>query len=100
MIGHLPDTLYRNYLTAYLGFPQPCFFSTDYFPLIPWFFLFVTGYFLFRLTSEKGWNEKLFARGQFPLLNFLGRHSLMVYLLHQPVLYGLGILIFEFLLTR
>lgn len=100
VIGHLPDTLYRNYLTAYLGFPQPSFFSTDYFPLIPWFFLFVTGYFLFRLTSEKGWNEKLFARGQFPLLNFLGRHSLMVYLLHQPVLYGLGILIFEFLLTR
>ena len=94
VIGHLPDALYRNYLTAYLGFPQPSFFSTDYFPLIPWFFLFVTGYFLFRLTSEKGWNEKLFARGQFPLLNFLGRHSLMVYLLHQPVLYGLGMLYF------
>ena len=100
VIGRLPEALYRNNLTAYLGFPQPDFFSTDYFSLFPWFFLFVTGFFLQRITSGKGWNEKLFARGQFPLLNFLGRHSLLVYLLHQPVLYGLGILIFEFLLAQ
>lgn len=93
----LPDFLYRNHLTTFLGFPHPQFFSTDYFPLLPWFFLFVTGFYLFRITTEKGWNEKLFARGQFPLLNFLGRNSLLVYLLHQPVLYGLGMLYFYFL---
>ena len=97
VICPLPDALYRSNLTAYLGFPQRGFFSTDYFPLIPWFFLFVTGYFLFRITSRRGINEKLFARGQFPLLNWIGRHSLPVYLLHQPVLYGLGILFFELL---
>lgn len=90
----LPASLYRNLLTAYLGFPPRSFFSTDYFPLIPWFFLFVTGYFLFRLLDSKGWNEKLFARGHVPVLNWLGRHSLIVYLLHQPVLYGLCLLIF------
>lgn len=90
----LPDWLYRNNLTAFLGFPQKSFFSTDYFSLLPWFFLFVTGYFLFRITTAKGWNEKLFARGQFPLLNWIGRNSLLVYLLHQPVLYGLGMLYF------
>ena len=94
VICPLPDALYRSNLTAYLGFPQRGFFSTDYFPLIPWFFLFVTGYFLFRITSRRGINEKLFARGQFPLLNWIGRHSLPVYLLHQPVLFGLGILFF------
>jgi len=93
----LPDWLYRNNLTAYLGFPHRGFFSTDYFSLLPWFFLFVTGYFLFRMTSAVGWNERLFAKGRFPLLNFLGRNSLLVYLLHQPVLYGLGILIFQIL---
>ena len=93
----LPDALYRNHLTAYLGFPQHSFFSTDYFSLFPWFFLFVTGFFLHCMTSKKGWNEKLFTRGQFPLLNWIGRHSLLVYLLHQPLLYGLGILIFKFL---
>lgn len=97
VICDLPDWLYRGYLTAYLGFPHPAFFSTDYFPLLPWFFLFVTGYFLFRTTSCRGWNETLFAKGPFPLLNWLGRNSLLVYLLHQPVLYGLCMLYFYFL---
>ena len=97
VIGSLPEALYRNYLTAYFGFPQPGFFSTDYFPLLPWFFLFLTGFYLFRITDRAGWNKKLFARGRFPLLNFLGKHSLIVYLLHQPVLYGLSALYFYFL---
>ena len=93
----LPDWLYQNHLTAYLGFPHAVFYSTDYFSLIPWFFLFATGYFLYRITTAAGWNEKLFARGQFPLLNAMGKRSLLIYLLHQPVLYGLGILFFEYL---
>ena len=70
------------------------FFSTDYFSLIPWIFLFVAGYFLHRVLEEEGLNEKLFAKGNVPVLNWIGRHSLIVYLLHQPILYGLGILIF------
>lgn len=97
VVCSLPDALYRNNLTAYLGFPPNNFYSTDYFSLLPWFFLFLTGFFLFQITNRHGWNERLFARGQFPLLNWMGRHSLIVYLLHQPVLYGLGILIFEIL---
>ena len=94
VICDLPANLYRNLLTAYFGFPHRGFFSTDYFPLIPWFFLFVTGYFLFRLLDAKGLNGKLFSRGNVPVLNWLGRHSLLVYLLHQPILYGLCMLIF------
>ena len=90
----LPPWLYRNSLTTFFGFPHAGFFSTDYFSLLPWFFLFLTGYFLFRIGKDRGWNEKLFAKGQFPLLNFLGKHSLLVYLLHQPVLYGLCMLYF------
>ena len=90
----LPAVLYRNNLTAYLGFPQPGFFSTDYFSLIPWIFLFVAGYFLHRVLEGRKLNEKLFARGQVPVLNWIGRHSLIVYLLHQPILYGLGLLLF------
>ena len=97
VVCRLPARLYQNNLTAYLGFPPAQFFSTDYFPLIPWLLLFITGYFLYRLSSSAGWNEKLFARGQFPLLNYLGRNSLLVYLLHQPVLYGLSSLIFTYL---
>ena len=94
VLAQLPDALYRNNLTAYLGFPNAGFFSTDYFPLIPWFFLFLTGYFLMGVTSRARLNEKLFARGRIPLLNYMGKHSLLVYLLHQPVLYGLSMLYF------
>lgn len=94
VLAQLPEGLYRNLLTAYLGFPHRSFFSTDYFPLFPWFFLFVTGYFLFRVLDGNGLNEMLFAKGQIPVLNWMGRNSLLVYLLHQPVLYGLCLLFF------
>ena len=92
VIAPLPEMLYRNNLTAYLGFPQPGFFSTDYFPVIPWIFLFMAGYFLNRLTTRLDLNHRLFGRGQVPVLNGIGRNSLLVYLLHQPALYGLCIL--------
>lgn len=41
----LPQALYASYTTAYLGFMPKSFFSTDYFPLLPWLFLFWVGYF-------------------------------------------------------
>lgn len=94
VLGKMPAGLYRNLFTAYLGFPAPSFRSADYFSLIPWFFLFACGYFLYRLTEQKQLTARLFSRGTLPVLNFLGRHSLLIYLLHQPVLYGLCELIF------
>ena len=92
VLGQLPGWLYRNDLTAYLGFPYPGFWSTDYFGLLPWIFLFLTGWFLHRCLAERGLHERLFARGRVPVLNWIGRNSLLVYLLHQPVLYGLGLI--------
>ena len=86
-----PAWLYRNLLTAYLGFPTRAFVSMDYFPIFPWIFLFIAGYFLYRILHSLGLDRKLFARGNVPVLNWLGRHTLPVYLIHQPVLYGLGL---------
>ena len=86
-----PAWCYRNLLTAYLGFPTRQFVSMDYFPLLPWIFLFVAGYFLCRILRSRGWDEKLFTRGNVPVINWLGRHTLPIYLIHQPVLYGLGL---------
>ena len=87
-----PAWLHRNLLTAYLGFPNGDFVSMDYFPILPWIFLFITGYFLFRIFHSRGWDVKFFTRGNVPVLNWLGRHTLPIYLIHQPVLYGLGLL--------
>lgn len=85
-LAALPPWLYRNLGTAFLGFPPRDFFSTDYFPLLPWFFLFLTGYFLHRLWRRR---RNLPTGGErLPVINALGRNSLPVYLLHQPVIYG------------
>lgn len=80
----LPETLYANLFTAYLGFPMAGFHSSDYFPLLPWLFLFWTGYFLYRLQPEEPHHEL----PRIPVITFMGRHSLVVYLLHQPVVYA------------
>ena len=77
----LPAGLYRDHVTALLGFPPADFFSTDYFSLLPWFFLFLTGWFLFRLRPEE--------TRRVPVVTAMGRRSLLIYMLHQPVIYGL-----------
>lgn len=83
----MPRFFYANYLTAFLGFPMGGFCSSDYFPLIPWFFLFLTGYFGSGCLK---WErvQKILEKGQGRILTWLGRHTLLLYLLHQPVIYG------------
>lgn len=73
----------RNLVTAFLGLPPEGFFSTDYFSLLPWFFLFLTGYFLWRLRPDSGTEGR-----RAPLVTAMGRHSLLIYVLHQPVVYA------------
>jgi uncharacterized membrane protein len=83
----VPGVLYANYLTAYLGFPQADFYSTDYYPLFPWLFLFWAGYFLYQAIGEKA--TKVLCASVCKPLGWVGRHTLPLYLLHQPVIYGI-----------
>lgn len=83
----LPEWLYTTDLFAVVGFHSPSFWSTDYFPLLPWFFLFCAGYFLWSGLSKSSRAKELLQAGVRPL-SFLGRHSLVIYLLHQPALMG------------
>lgn len=83
----LPRILYQNNLTAYVGMPSGNFFSTDYFSLIPWFFLFVSGYYLYRIFKKTSLLEKAAFKVKLSGFDWLGKHSLLVYLLHQPILY-------------
>ena len=88
----IPEELKSDLALAYLGFPQPGFSSADYFPLVPWIFLFGSGYFTFSLLKNRGFLEKWLGKGRIPLASALGRNSLTVYLIHQPILYGLCML--------
>ena len=82
----LPDAWYANYFTAFFGFLPFDFYSTDYFALLPWLFLFWAGYFL-HFCMGRARMEPL-RRSVCPALGWMGRHSLLLYLLHQPVIYG------------
>ena len=77
-------------------FMPKSFFSTDYFPLLPWLFLFWAGYFLHHLVG-RGRLAPL-RRSICPPLGWMGRHSLVLYLLHQPVI--LAVLTVAFRLVR
>lgn len=92
----LPDDLYANMATTFLGFPVRGFFSTDYFSLVPWFFLFQTGYFINRFLEEKKGMNYLTGR-KLPVLGWIGKHSLWIYMLHQPIVYGILYIWFELL---
>lgn len=85
----LPNFLYEQGLLAtFFGFQDKNFFSTDYFSLIPWYFLFLAGYFLCRCFLEKNSSATLpeFFKKGIPVFKIIGQHSLPVYLLHQPVI--------------
>ena len=89
----LPKELYSTPFLFWLGFPGPGFFSSDYFSLIPWLFVFFSGVCFGRLLKEHrcpAWFYKLHIRP----LAFVGRHTVWVYLLHQPVCYGLMLVLF------
>ncbi len=80
----LPASWYQTNL-FWLGLPDPLTFSSaDYFPLIPWVFLFWCGLFAARLWRPRAGAAPAALRP----LAFVGRHTLLVYMLHQPVIYG------------
>ncbi len=79
-----------------LGLTPPNFFSTDYFPLLPNLGYFLMGAVLGRLAYGK--KESLLPRvpadkGILAFFQFCGRQSLLIYLLHQPVLSGICVLL-------
>ena len=95
-IADIPAVLYANDFTALFGFPGPGFYSTDYFPLLPWFFLYVTGWFLYRIFDRHGWLG-IFEKPRIPVLGFIGRHTLPIYMAHQPVIYAVLTVVFSVL---
>lgn len=80
----------NNFFLFILGWPTNGFVSADYVPLVPWLFLGAGGYFFWQLVSKPGENFQ----GPKSLV-FLGQHTLLIYLLHQPLLYGLCTLYFQ-----
>lgn len=91
----LPQGLYSGPISAVFGFPNAEFYSADYFPILPYVFMFLAGTFLGRLAAD-GSFPKAFYVSRVPLLGAIGKRTLLIYLLHWPIIFLLGLLISKF----
>lgn len=73
--------------TIPLGLPPVHFSSLDYFPVFPWMAVPLVGLWVASKVYAGGRETVFKGFAKVPGLVWLGRHSLAVYLLHQPVLY-------------
>lgn len=114
---NMPAYLYKGYIATFIGFIDPTFYSTDYFSLLPWLFLAMAGYYLYRVmalikyekmdtSSADNSAERmdprntsilslLMGKRRIASIDFIGRNSLLIYMLHQPVLYGITLIVIE-----
>jgi len=82
-----------------LGFIPNNFWTIDYFPLFPWFGIILIGIFIGNLVYSdskrkyeiKDLSKNLLAKS----FCFLGRNSLFIYFLHQPIIIGLILILFN-----
>lgn len=88
-LGLWLDTLRVSFpWLTFLGLRQPDYVAGDYFPLVLNLGFFLTGSFLGRLLYRQ--KQTLLPRISPPrFLCLCGRHSLWIYLLHQPALLAL-----------
>jgi uncharacterized membrane protein len=69
------------------GITSPSFSAFDYFPLIPWLGIFLAGAALGKTVYA---SKRSLLPWQMPpnFVNFAGRHALVIYIVHQPVIMG------------
>ena len=91
----LPEALYTQDWLCVLGIHSDTFFSADYFPLLPWIFVFLLGTFWGRLAAQGKFPEVLYQK-RVPPLCWVGKHALLIYIVHQPIIYLLAIAVTHF----
>lgn len=87
MTYYLNRELYKGSVMTFLGFTDPQFYSVDYFSFIPWFFMYLMGYFCQKIIYGSVFYKKVLTI-RIPVLNTIGKHSLIIYLVHPVVLFA------------
>ena len=96
-LGSAPEWLYNLkpiWFFNLLGFTHYGFTSSDYFSFFPWYFLFLTGFFIYSL-SYKAKTLDFFRIGKNKVFYKISKHSLLIYILHQPIIFGALYLFFH-----
>lgn len=84
---NLPAELTVNNLLYSYGFLKSGYASVDYEPLLPWFFLYFGGTYIGGIIAKHRENLPKFCYADpLPPISLIGRHSLLIYILHQPVI--------------
>jgi len=81
----------------WLGLKPHHFYTLDYFPLLPWFGLFLVGMFFGKILYPQGnrrFNIHEFNDPVTSALTFPGRHPLVIYLAQWPTVIGVLLLLF------
>ena len=69
------------------GWTYKGFYTADWFPIFPWLFVFLLGTWAGLYVTERKLPERFYTF-TCPVLPQIGRRSLLIYVLHQPILYG------------
>lgn len=84
----LPAVLYEHNFLFPFGIYSNTFFSADYFPIFPHLFLFLAGSYAGVYASRGLFPRQCYSLHS-PALSWLGRHALVIYVAHQPLIIGL-----------
>ncbi|MDR2571319.1 MAG: DUF1624 domain-containing protein [Oscillospiraceae bacterium] len=79
-------------LLSVLGWRQQGFVSYDYQAILPWIFVFLFGTWAGKYIRE-GRFPTWFYEMKVPFFPLVGRNALLIYVTHQPVLYGVTMVI-------
>ncbi|MBQ2847548.1 MAG: DUF1624 domain-containing protein [Clostridia bacterium] len=85
----LPESLYEHDFLMPIGIYSPSFYSADYFPIFPHIFIFLSGAFAGRYYLYKGYPEWCYQK-RIPFFSFLGKKSLIIYVVHMPVIFAVA----------
>lgn len=82
---NLPQFLLNKIFLFPIGFKCENVFSADYYPILPWIFMFFIGIFAGRLIKENKAPLFFYKSHYKPIAN-IGQKTLLIYLIHQPIL--------------